>query len=290
MRKGALAAGYVKMNDGSCVLVGQFILKYGNNGLWYGTFTHFDKLSIKHGVSSRLGGTSKEPFASLNLGLHTGDQDEDVVANRRLFCKAIGIDLEDVVTAEQLHTDKVVVVTAKDIGKGAKQYSEAIPAVDALVTNAAGIPLLLCFADCVPVLIVDPVCHAIGVVHAGWKGTVEKIAQKAIIAMKDNFGTNPQDCLVGIAPSIGPCCYIVNEIVVEELKKQFENWEQLVRPHGDKWYFDLWKANSMQLEQIGVLRSNIAVSGVCTACNNDLFFSYREDNGRTGRMGALIML
>lgn len=267
-----------------------FILKYGNNGLWYGTFTHFDKLSIKHGVSSRLGGTSKAPFSSLNLGLHTGDYDEDVIANRQLFCEAIGICFDHVVTAEQLHTDRVVVVTAEHIGKGAKQYSEAIPATDAFVTNVPGIPLLMFFADCVPVLIVDPVCRAVGVVHAGWKGTVEKIVPKAIVAMTANFGTNPQDCLAAIAPAIGPCCYIVDDFVVDKIKKQFEDWENLVRPHGDKWYFDLWKANCMQLEQIGVPSGNIVVSGVCTACNNELFFSYREENGRTGRMGASIML
>lgn len=268
----------------------RFILHYGNNGLWYGTFTHFDRLHIKHGISARLGGASKQPYNSLNLGLHMNDNVNDVIINRQLFCEAIGMRSERLVTAQQLHTDRVTVVKSESIGKGARDYSEAIEATDALITDVAEIPLMLFFADCVPVLIVDPVQQAVGVVHAGWKGTVAKIAQKTILAMQTTFGTVPQDCLVGIAPSIGPCCYVVDEVVVNQLKKQFENWEELIRPTGDRWYLDLWKANCRQLEQIGVKNSNIVVSGVCTACNHELFFSYRKENGCTGRMGAAIIL
>jgi YfiH family protein len=290
VQKAVLVVVYVKTNDWSGVLVERFILNYGNNGLWYGTFTHLNTLNIKHGISSRLGGTSKQPFSSLNLGMHVEDNIKDVITNRQLFCEAIGMRSDHIVTAQQLHTDTVAVVTTESIGKGAQNYSEAIGATDALITNVSNIPLMLFFADCVPVLIVDPVQKAVGVVHAGWKGTVAKIAQKTILAMQANFSTTPRDCLVAIAPSIGPCCYIVDEFVVNKLKKQFDNWEELVRPTGDKWYFDLWKANCMQLEQIGVKSSNIVVSGVCTACNHELFFSYRKENGCTGRMGAAIIL
>ena len=268
----------------------RFILKYGNNGLWYGTFTHFDRLGIKHGISSRLGGMSPQPFTSLNLGLHTGDEDEQVIANRQLFCQGVGVVAKDIVTAEQIHTDKVCVVTKQHIGKGAKKYSEAIKATDALITNVPQIPLMLFFADCVPVLIVDPVQKVIGIAHAGWKGTMDNIAQKTVLSMQTHFGTNPQQCLVGIAPSIGPCCYEVDDVVIMRLKRQFDNWEQLVRPQGAKWYLDLWQTNRLQLEQIGVQGKNIIVSNVCTACNKELFFSYRAENGCTGRMGAVIVL
>jgi YfiH family protein len=268
----------------------RFILKYGTNGLWYGTFTHFDKLAIKHGISSRLGGTSSRPFTSLNLGLHTGDEDKQVITNRQLFCQAVGVVADDIVTAEQVHTDKVLVVTKEHIGKGAKDYSEAIRATDALVTNVPDIPLMLFFADCVPVLIVDPILKVIGIVHAGWKGTVDNIAQKTVLAMQTHFGTNPQNCLVAIAPSIGPCCYEVDDAVIKRLKEQFQNWQQLVRPNGEKWYLDLWQANRLQMEEIGVESCNIVVSQVCTACNNGLFFSYRAEDGCTGRMGAVIVL
>jgi YfiH family protein len=270
--------------------VERFILNYDKNGLWYGTFTHFNSLGIRHGISGRLGGVSKEPFSSLNVALHTGDSDEDVIMNRKLFCQAIGIHPNHIVTTQQLHTDTIAVVTGESMGKGAQYYNEAIPATDALITNIPGLPLMLFFADCVPVLIVDPVHNAIGAVHAGWRGTVEKIAQKTIIAMQANFGTNPQDCLLAIAPSIGPCCYVVDEMVINQLKNQFTNWEQLVRVVDDKWYLDLWKTNFVQLEEIGVKGSNIVVSNVCTACNHELFFSYRKENGSTGRMGAAIIL
>lgn len=268
----------------------RFILNYDKNGLWYGTFTHFNSLGIRHGISGRLGGVSKEPFSSLNVALHTGDSDEDVIMNRKLFCQAIGIHPNHIVTTQQLHTDTIAVVTGESMGKGAQYYNEAIPATDALITNIPGLPLMLFFADCVPVLIVDPVHNAIGAVHAGWRGTVEKIAQKTIIAMQANFGTKPQDCLLAIAPSIGPCCYVVDEMVINQLKNQFTNWEQLVRVVNDKWYLDLWKTNFVQLEEIGVKGSNIVVSNVCTACNHELFFSYRKENGSTGRMGAAIIL
>ena len=278
------------MNGRSDVLMERFILKYANNGLWYGTFTHFDKLAVKHGISSRLGGTSSQPFTSLNLGLHTGDEDKQVIINRQLFCKGVGVVADDIVTAEQIHTDRVLVVTKQHIGKGAKKYSEAIRATDALITNVPDIPLMLFFADCVPVLIVDPVKKVIGIAHAGWKGTMANIAQKTVLTMQTQFGTNPQQCFVGIAPSIGPCCYEVEEVVINKLKAQFENWEQLVRPNGDKWYLDLWQANRLQLERIGVQGRNIVVSKVCTACNKELFFSYRAENAHTGRMGAVIVL
>ena len=268
----------------------RFILNYANKGLWYGTFTHFDKLEVRHGISSRLGGESSQPFMSLNLGLHTGDEDNIVIANRQLFCQSLGVVAEDIVTAEQTHTDRVLVVTKEHISKGAKIYSEAIRATDAMITNVPGIPLMLFFADCVPVLLVDPIQKVIGIAHAGWKGTVDKIAQKTVLAMQTHFGTNPQQCLIGIAPSIGPCCYEVDNVVINRLKNQFENWEQLVQPHGEKWYLDLWQANRFQLEEIGVQAQNIIVSKVCTACNKELFYSYRGENSCTGRMGAVIVL
>ena len=268
----------------------EFVLKYGSNGLWYGAFSHFDQLAIKHGISTRLGGTSDHPFSSLNLGLHTGDIDQRVIENRQLFCKAVGVEGKDAVTAEQVHGDKILVVTTDHIGKGATVYKEAIKGMDALITNIPDIPLLLFFADCVPVLIVDPVKKAIGVVHAGWKGTVNQIAQKTIVAMETEFGTLPQDCLIGIAPSVGPCCYEVDHVVIDKVKDQFKDWEELIRPVGDKWHFDLWQANRIQLEEIGVDPSHIVVSHVCTVCNNEFFFSYRGENGCTGRIGAVIVL
>ena len=268
----------------------QFVLQQGAGGLWYGTFTHIEKQGITHGVSTRFGGVSLQPFHSLNLALHTGDEDKNVIENRHRFCKGVGIEADDIVTAEQTHGDQVFLVTKQHVGQGAKKYSESVKNTDALITNVPNIPLMLFFADCVPVLIVDPVHNAIGLAHAGWKGTVAHIGQKTILAMQTHFGTNPQDCLVGIAPSIGPCCYEVDHVVIKALQGAFSNWEELVQPSGDKWKLDLWQANCQQLEAIGVPSHNISLSKVCTECNHELFFSYRAENGFTGRIGAVMVL
>lgn len=269
----------------------QFVLTQGAGGLWYGVFSHFEKLGVTHGISTRFGGVSSQPFHSLNLALHTGDEEEKVIENRRRFCQSVGIEADHIITAEQTHGEQVALVTEKHLGQGAKKYIESIRNTDALITNIPNVPLMLFFADCVPVLIVDPVHKAIGLAHAGWKGTVAHIGQKTVLAMQTHFGTNPQDCLVGIAPSIGPCCYEVDGAVIKALQGTFSNWEQLVQPSGDnKWKLDLWQANCHQLKEIGVLSHNIFISKVCTECNHELFFSYRADHGSTGRIGAVMVL
>lgn len=270
--------------------MGEFILKQSNNGVWYGLFTSFSKAGIKHGVSTRLGGCSTIPFASLNLGLHVNDNPETVRNNRQLFCQAIGLSLQKTITAEQIHGDVVQLATASDAGRGARHYHEAIKGTDALITNNPGLPLMLFFADCVPVLIADPVTRSIGICHAGWKGTVAKIAQKTVLAMQQRFNTKPADCLVGIGPSIGPCCYEVDETVITKLKSGFPLWENLVVPKAGRWLLNLWEANRQQLIEIGVADKNITVSKVCTAENSQLFFSHRTERGHTGRFGAIISL
>ncbi|MEN6413638.1 MAG: peptidoglycan editing factor PgeF [Veillonellales bacterium] len=267
-----------------------FLLQHSDNGVWYGFFPRIAALNIKHGLSSRLGGLSVSPYHTLNLGLHTGDQAEQVVANRRLFCQALNVDPLKIVTAEQVHGEHIHRVTLQDAGRGAEVYEQAIPATDALITNIPGLPLLLFFADCVPVLIADPVHRAVAISHAGWKGTVAKIAQKTIIAMQTQFNTQPADCVIGIAPSIGPCCYQVGENVVSQVKRQFPQWTQLLTQSEENYYLNLWEANRVQLMEIGVPADNIVVSDICTACNSELFYSYRADHGRTGRIGAIITL
>ena len=270
--------------------MGEFVLKHSQNGVWYGLFTEFAARGIKHGVSTRLGGRSVQPFTSLNLGLHTGDDAETVWHNRQAFCQALGLTADKAVTAEQVHGDVVRLVTETDAGRGARHYQEAISGTDALITNVPDLPLMLFFADCVPVLIVDPVAKAIGISHAGWKGTVAKIAQKTVIAMQQSYNTKPANCLVGIGPSIGPCCYEVDEMVISKLRSGFSKWNELAAPCADCWQLNLWEANRQQLLEIGVQDRNITVSGICTAENTPVFFSHRAENGRTGRIGAGISL
>ena len=271
--------------------MGEFVLKHSANGVWYSEFSSLAAQGIKHGISSRLGGQSTAPFTSLNLGLHTGDDAGVVWANRQAFCQAVGLPAGKVVAAEQVHGDKIQQATWQDAGRGARHYHDSIKDTDALITNVPTLPLMLFFADCVPVLIVDPVAKAIGISHAGWKGTVAKIGQKTVLAMQQHYNTNPADCLVGIGPSIGPCCYQIDELVLNKLQANFVNWRDLTSPSdGHHWQLDLWNANRQQLEEIGVLDSNISISGICTACNKEIFFSHRAEAGGTGRIGAVITL
>lgn len=267
-----------------------FCLRQAASGVWYGQFDHFRAAGLCHGISTRLGGAGEAPFWSLNLGMRAGDEPDTVRLNRRRFCEALGVDAARLVGAQQVHSDTIKRVTAADAGRGADSYETAIPGTDALITNEPGVPLLLLFADCVPVIIYDPVRRAVGVSHAGWKGTVARIAQKTVLAMGEAYGTRPGDCLVGIGPSIGPCCYEVDDTVINPLQAGFSQWQTLARPHGDRRLLDLWLTNRVQLEEAGVPADNIKAAAACTACNTALFFSHRAERGKTGRLGAMAML
>jgi len=263
-----------------------------HNGVVYYTIPLFEETGlVAHGFSTRLGGVSQGAFTSLNLGTHVGDRLEAVMENRRRLCTVLGMNALQIVAAKQVHGDHVHVAAAADCGRGALAYESALEDTDALVTNEPGVPLSTYYADCVPVYFLDPVQRAIGLAHAGWKGTVLQIGRKTLEKMSREFGTKPEDCLVGIAPSIGPCCYEVDERVVEKVKRSFAFWSELVKPQGQgKWRLDLWEANRRQLMEAGVNERNIAVAALCTSCRNGLFFSYRVDGGITGRLGAYLML
>lgn len=259
--------------------------------LTYLTIPKFEDTDlVQHGFSTRLGGNSQPPFSSLNLGLHVGDDKDTVLKNRKTFCQAVGVNWRDMVAAEQVHGDAVHVVTDLDRGKGASDYATALSATDALITNIPGIPLSTYYADCVPIFFLDPVTPAIGLAHAGWKGTVARIGAKTLLRMGDVFGTSPNKCLIGIGPSIGPCCYEVDEYVKDKFMEQSWTSEGIFKPVKQKWKLDLPTANERALLEAGALPENIFVSNYCTMCRTDLFFSYRAEEGKTGRMAAVIML
>ncbi|MHB1421342.1 MAG: peptidoglycan editing factor PgeF [Bacillota bacterium] len=247
--------------------------------------------AVQAAFSTRQGGVSNSPYQSLNLGLHTGDSPEQVIINRRRLGDALGIPLNDWVAAEQVHGDRVASVTADDQGKGSTDYLTAIRGTDALITNKAGVPLIAYFADCVPLMIWDPVQAAIGLVHAGWKGTLLGIGPKTLMEMGRAFGTNPTHCYVTIGPSIGPCCFEVGDEVIRMFSEKYPNLSGLVREeHQARGHLDLWSTNIRSLLATGILPGNITVSGLCTSCHRDMFFSYRSEGGVTGRQAAIIML
>lgn len=260
-------------------------------GLLFLKIPVFEEAGCTAVFSSRLGGISKAPYNSLNLGYHVGDDIQDAVENRRRLCDALGWSLEHTVSGEQIHGDCVKVVTREDRGKGAFTYASALAETDALVANQHGIVLSSFYADCVPLFFFDPVKKVVALAHAGWKGTFLAIGQKTIAEMQKVFRTVPEDCLVAIGPSIGACCYEVDEKLYQTFKGRFTWLDKVFKSNGEgKWRLDLWKTNYIQLLEMGIREENIIESRICTSCNTELFFSHRKENGRTGRMGAFIAL
>lgn len=268
-----------------------YVLEHLGSNLWRGRFTSFADNICQHGFSGRLGGVSDAPYQSLNMGLHVGDNPETVWQNRQRFCQALAVDVTKVVSPEQIHGAVVKRVTAADRGRGAKVYAEAIAGTDALITNEPGLPLLLCFADCTPVIFLDPEKKAVGIAHAGWKGTVAKIAAKTVAQMTAEFGSKPQDILAGIGPAIGPCCYEVGPEVAARFVEAFPAEQAaIIQEKAGHVHVNLWEANRSQLLQAGLKPENIEVAAACTACEHQWYFSYRADGGHTGRLAAVIAL
>ncbi len=254
--------------------------------------TEFEQAGIvEHAFTTKLGGVSKGDYAELNLGLHIPDITEDVVENRGLMAEILNSDSQELVAAKQVHGDQIKVITADDKGRGALDYASAIAETDALITDQPDILLTSYYADCTPIFLLDPVRKVVALAHAGWKGTVKKIAQKTALKMKEVYQSEIKDILVAIGPAIGQCCYQVDQRVIESLAENFTNWEELVVKESDThWRFNMALANQRQLEEVGVKTSNIIHSNLCTSCNEDLFFSYRRDQGQTGRMASMIKL
>ncbi|MBR4152772.1 MAG: peptidoglycan editing factor PgeF [Selenomonadaceae bacterium] len=271
-----------------------YFLRRTENNLWHGKFSTFPEDLVTHAVSTRFGGVSKPPFDSLNLALHVGDDPKDVLFNRKKFVKSLGFELSDIVTPNQVHGDNIFRVDENYRGCGCVNYADSISETDSLITNTPNLPLMLCFADCVPIFFVDVENCAIGLAHGGWKGTLKKIAAKTLLKMQNEFGTEPEKCLIGIAPSIGSCCYEVGDEVKKKCQKAFPNHNELLIERDGKIFLDLWRANVIQLLEVGMPEENIDIAGKCTCCESSWYFSYRaaQKKGldRTGRIAALIAL
>ena len=270
-----------------------YFLRRSEENLFHGKFSNFPEDEFFHAISTRLGGVSEPPYDGLNLALHVGDSDEKVLMNRKKFMRSLGYRLEDIVTPEQVHGENIFRVEEIHRGRGSKIYSDSIPKTDALITNVHKLPLMLCFADCVPILFVDTENIAVGVAHGGWKGTMKKIAAKTFLAMKENFGTQEKNCLVGIGPSIGQCCYEVGDEVLDACKKSFpKNFSEIISERDGKKFVNLWAANKIQLEEVGLPAENIDVAEECTCCKDSWYFSYRaarkNNFENTGRIAAVI--
>jgi YfiH family protein len=249
---------------------------------------------LRAGISSRHGGVSTGHYRELNVGLHVGDDPNAVVENRRRLASAAGIDFAAWTFAEQVHGNRVTVVTQDDKGAGRESLADVLPGADGLVTGEAGICLAALYADCVPLYFYDPEHRAIGMAHAGWRGTVGQIGANVVETMTREFGSRPHRLLAAIGPSIGSCCYEVGEQVVEEVRQtivklEVEDHGTILQPRGDdKFMLDLQQLNRQIMIKAGILPSNIEITGLCTGCRTDEFYSHRRENGSTGRMIAWI--
>jgi len=248
---------------------------------------------VFHAFSTRQGGVSREPFASLNLGAGVGDDPGAVAENRRRFFAGLGIAADQVVRVKQVHGNGVLVVNAALAGRSGfpGALAEDGAAHDAMTTDLPGLALTVSTADCTPILILDPIRKALAAVHAGWPSTAKRIVVETLTAMRRAYGTAPADCQVAIGPSIRGCCYEVDEPVASAMATALPTWETCAVPtRPGHWRLDLAKVNRSLLEAAGVPRGQIEDLGLCTACRKDLFFSHRAEKGRTGRMLNVIML
>lgn len=251
----------------------------------------FDGLDVDVLVTTRNGGVSQGRYESLNLGLHVGDSDEDVLENRRRAASALGADLSDMVFCNQAHGREVHVVSAADRGRGSLALDAAIASTDALVTTEPGIVLVVMVADCVPIVLHDPVAHVLACVHAGWRGTVARVSEAAVTAMRA-LGSHPEDIVAGVGPAIAPDRYQVGEDVLEAAQQCFgDQRDEVIRPDGTgKWLFDLWTANRIVLRDAGVRDGNVQLAALPTgSAEPGLFFSDREVRP-CGRFAAIARL
>ncbi|MSQ15341.1 MAG: peptidoglycan editing factor PgeF [Dehalococcoidia bacterium] len=251
------------------------MLSTENNGISVAKFKNtFDPQRIVHGFSTRREG--------LNMSNSMGQGWDAVHEDRSCFLSALGLDYSRTIWVRQVHGTQVVVV---DKNTRPSLTLEA----DALVTDRRNVPLLIVCADCVPILLYDPVREVVGAAHAGWRGTVACVAEEAVKAMEKAYGCLPQNIHAGIGPSIGPCCYEVGEEVISAYLERFPQWQDAIMiRYGSKAKLSLWESNRRQLLELGVPAQNIEVAGSCTSCNTDLFYSERKEGRPSGRFCSVI--
>ncbi|MBW5444799.1 peptidoglycan editing factor PgeF [Cohnella sp. CFH 77786] len=219
-----------------------------------------------------------------NTALHVGDDADAVATRRQAVAEMLGWDFAAFTCGEQVHGHHVYTVRKEDAGRGRLDRMSAIADSDALITDEPGIMLVQFFADCVPLYFLDPVTGAIGLAHAGWKGTVADIAGHTVRRMAEQYGTNPADLRSAIGPSIGPCCYEVDEAVIGRVTQIEGGSRMLDVTENGRARLDLKELNRHLMIKAGILPSRIEMSTWCTGCRTDLFFSHRAENGKTGRM------
>ncbi|MHB8779749.1 MAG: peptidoglycan editing factor PgeF [Anaerolineales bacterium] len=253
-----------------------------HNELRYFSFDIFST-AVTQAVFTRRGGVSPAPWHSLNLGGSVGDDPARVVENRIRSFDALGRAHASIHDVWLVHGTDIVYADAP------RPLAQASQRADIILTDNPEVSLFMRFADCVPLLFHDPKKHVIGVAHAGWMGTVKGVAKTTIEGMRSRYGCQPENILVGLGPSIGVDHYEVHEDVILQFREKYgKDAERVIQTRAGKLHLDLWAANEIQLQNAGV--EQIQVSGLCTACHLDDWFSHRAEKGKTGRFGALMAL
>lgn len=256
-------------------------IKHFSGSLAYYTDELMDSLNcLDYIFTTRLGGVSSGDLSSLNLGTGRNDNKENIFENYKRACTAVNLDFTKCVLAKQTHTTNIRIVTKSDSGKGLTVESD-IKDTDGLITNEQGLPLVIFYADCVPILLFDPKQKVLACLHGGWRGTVNGIAEKGVHIMKNTF--NCRDIYAAIGPSIGPCCFETGLETAEIFNKN--GFGAFVEYNKDKAFIDLWSVNESILKSCGV--KNISIAKICTVCHCDEFFSHRGCGASTGRMALI---
>lgn len=239
---------------------------------------------VLHAFTTRHGGSSPAPLDTFNLARHwnTDESRADAMHNRTILCGALGLDAATLTVPGQVHSTNIFQLTSES-DRGTR-----LPDFDAVVTDKVGWPVLLHFADCVPVMLFDTKLHVLSVIHAGWRGTAGGIAAKGVHTMREHFGSDAQDIIAAVGPAIGSCCYETGENVPDALAKTVSDIAPFITRKNGKPHPNLKAVNAMQVLEAGV--GQVDVTEWCTACHPEIFYSHRQSGGKTGRQGALASL
>lgn len=261
--------------------------KYGAAYLTFPALEKYDELT--HLFTTRIGGVSEGSLASWNLGSWSSDTKENIRKNYEILSQVMEVPLERMVRSSQTHTTNIRRVTAEDGGKGILRERDYMD-IDGLITDVRGLALVTSHGDCNAVFFFDPVRQAIGLAHSGWRGTLGNISGDMIGELRDGYGSEPQDIVVGIGPALCQECFEVDEDVARAFFGRDEAYREFAVKRGVKHYIDLKEIIRYQLMQAGIEPSHIYDMGLCTRCRPDWFFSYRGQKGKNGIMAAAMML
>jgi len=241
-------------------------------GVKIGVFREFEKFpEVVFGLSTRWGGVSLPPYNNMNLSIKSGDKKANIDENHHRFFAALNVPIANIARPLQTHSNHVKIISAPGV------YEDT----DALITTKEDLFLLISFADCTPVFLYEPLAGVIASVHSGWRGTKKRIVQKTLEKMFKTFDAKPENIIAGMGPSIGGCCYEIQEDVAIHFDDSY-----LTKTGNRHWHLNLWKAVEDQLKAFGVVK--IENPKLCTKCNPDLFFSYRMGGTNTGGMNGII--